>query len=837
MKRLYNLLVLATSVIMTVGCTRDFDENNNAKSKLKISISNEESQTRAKMIDNPGLKMTVQWSETDKIGLFGSSSGNNIEYTITKGSITNDGKNAEITTSSSVPTGDLTAYFPYQANAVINSSGGLQLIFPAKQSYSTENGVPVPDDASNFMVGKGTHTSGISFNNLFSVLKIGYSSEGEKIIKEVQFRDLSGKSVSGNFVVNWNGNEPQAVFPDNGGAESLVLAVDCGEGVTVRELNMGVFFLIVPAREYPKGFEITFIASDGSKEVKTIGTKVGKTLARSIVYSIGGAYEIPSFEGVEYKIAANARIMTEEQMEYIAKVERYDYVDNVPNFDSYLPSLEMVVHKDFGAKKGDVLIFNTPSELLPEGMLGTVYETQGDYSSGDYMTLKVRPVTDITDAFEELSIGGAEDSDAVNLNIGQYVSRIVTPDGSDLAFTRNGSQITFNIDVPQTRAVKRNSYSSPTFSTSVSKGPGKLSFKAQVDMEMAMSMSVHKFTLEYLHVNCKPTVNITTEVGLVGEVEFLLINVPLVTVYFTPIPVGPLVLTPFLDFEIFGSLNGEVSVKGEIGFEKSFSCGVSYNKGQGVSTRGEITQPQMTSDLSFQPGWDVSFSAHSGIKAKPGFSLYGLARAGMGISTGLSLVGTGEVSVFPKIEVDGFMYTRGGKIGGNATLGEIEFKPIWSRYTTIPDFSYNIANNLSSRQIEYSLSGEGQTLFDYEIGYALYSGTYVDYDPYEPSPNDPEFDPSPYNSSWDGLLNTSLLGIYHAGTFKKDIAEKQEFKGSIPYAFQEGKAYGILMVYWSKSDQSDLKYKALRGFKDGDTYCTVIFPIRDENGNVVYKRL
>ena len=91
---------------MTVGCTRDFDENNNANSRLKISISNEESQTRAKMIDNPGLKMTVQWSETDKIGLFGSSSGNNIEYTITKGSITNDGKNAEITTSSSAPTGD-----------------------------------------------------------------------------------------------------------------------------------------------------------------------------------------------------------------------------------------------------------------------------------------------------------------------------------------------------------------------------------------------------------------------------------------------------------------------------------------------------------------------------------------------------------------------------------------------------------------------------------------------------------------------------------------------------------------------------------------------------------
>ncbi len=67
MKSLYNLLILAASVIMTVGCTRDFDENNNANSRLKISISNEESQTRAKMIDNPGLKMTVQWSETDKL--------------------------------------------------------------------------------------------------------------------------------------------------------------------------------------------------------------------------------------------------------------------------------------------------------------------------------------------------------------------------------------------------------------------------------------------------------------------------------------------------------------------------------------------------------------------------------------------------------------------------------------------------------------------------------------------------------------------------------------------------------------------------------------------------
>lgn len=119
---------------------------------------------------------------------------------------------------------------------------------------------------------------------------------------------LGGTAVSGAAALSWNGGSPETTVVGDG----QTITLDCGDGLEFSEGQVVIFFIIVPAREYPKGFELTFIDSEEGRTVKTAGTTKGKKLDRSIVYLIGdvSASEVP--EGTTSTLKPTAKVMTPE---------------------------------------------------------------------------------------------------------------------------------------------------------------------------------------------------------------------------------------------------------------------------------------------------------------------------------------------------------------------------------------------------------------------------------------------------------------------------------------------------------------------------------------------
>ena len=119
------------------------------------------------------------------------------------------------------------------------------------------------------MAGKGTTKDGVKFRAVTSLLKIGIISEVKdhrQKVRRILFRDLADQPVTGSFTITWSGEEPTTTF--SGGGKTLTL--DCGDaGVVLDTARICPFFLSVPARHYPKGFELTFEMTDGSKLTKT----------------------------------------------------------------------------------------------------------------------------------------------------------------------------------------------------------------------------------------------------------------------------------------------------------------------------------------------------------------------------------------------------------------------------------------------------------------------------------------------------------------------------------------------------------------------------------------
>ena len=231
---------MAALTLLATACTEQEQATPQGDpASLRVTISDDEAATRCIVIDNPGIKLESFWK-----GL-----------------------------------GTLMAYYPYISNAS-QTGDGLVLDFPAVQHYTTVGGVPQPDSEVCFMAGKGSVGNGISFVNLMAVLKVGQAFESETQVRSVEFRDLSGAPVSGTFSVSFNGNIPEATFTGSG----TVLTLDLGaEGQTAYEGSLFNIFLVVPARNYPKGFEITFVTVDGQQTVRTIGSREGKELKRSVV--------------------------------------------------------------------------------------------------------------------------------------------------------------------------------------------------------------------------------------------------------------------------------------------------------------------------------------------------------------------------------------------------------------------------------------------------------------------------------------------------------------------------------------------------------------------------
>ena len=660
--------------------------------------------TRSILVDNPGVKLESYWQAGDEIGVFGGSAGN-VLFQLKESSLSSNRKTAEFQGNDAIPSGKLTAYAPYSKDARKDGEA-IVVNFPAGQRYVTSNGVAAPDPSAHFLLGEGTKNGGLTFRAVAAVLKIGQVFGQATIVKTVEFRDLSGAAISGTMKLT-PGNAPTGEITGNG----TVLTLDLGEGLEYPEGEMRPLFLIVPARNYPRGFEITFIDDKGGKTVRTVGTAQGKKLERGVVYLIGDISGQSYVVDAKTELYEGATIMTPELLDKVTLVDadmRYLYDANGKvSTDRYgvpirKPVLTMIMHKDLHPVVGHWLIFEQPTATLPEG---GIYKITACEPYGDSYRVTAKVEENIAAPFKEVTVGSPIYDEAGNLledggelDLASHLQAILDADGNPVPFSISPSgnillseeETAAMLGLVETRGIMHKTFTPPKMTFKHSEKNAEVSFGAQAKLHCKLAVRMMGGELQYIHFTANPVFELSAEFVLKAEFDFSQ-EFHLFQLIITPFPVAPgILVTPTIDF------SGKVGVGGSIQFSTSVSYtydmgmyGLSYNRGDGITARHQRPPATETEIQPSMDGFSGSLYAYGQLTAAPYLSIYGML--GLGVEAGFSLkFGLGyedktqssklfltpELELIPSIAVlGGYLTKRFSDLTTN-----VAFDPIWEKY-------------------------------------------------------------------------------------------------------------------------------------------------------------
>lgn len=729
---------LSFLLLVLFGCIEDdYSSLNKGNQRLTASIIEESSATRAILKDNPtNQKMEVKWKAGDAIGVFGSSSGKNVHYETNQAYISEDGKSTVFETTATAAEGNLTVYYPYQQGAAITSEGVLQLTMPATQAYITEQTAVVsPDPAANMMSGKGKEGN-IAFRNLFALLRINIAGSDGQMVKKVLFTDLSGKPVSGKFSVTWSGDIPKAEFPQTGTGKDLQIELDCGSGVAVGNNSLTKFFLIVPARNYEKGFKVEFVLASGDKITKTIGATGGKILLRNMLYPIGDMFPNQD-DKVSYTLHEKASIITEE---------RYDLI-NKATLDTTSYNLTLIVADGFAPQKDEIILINRTSASLPKGYVGKVTSISG-------LTVVLEPITDLTHVFNELSIGkplwgsgGTPVADGgYTIDLSQYITSIETPDGKPVEFAIDGSALNMQVPITRAEAEVDTKYKSPMLSHTFSlsdpantNNSSGLKLGVQMDIAMYFHILIQRITLKDLQCRINPTVTFSSDFNIdwVTDGNTFGTEIPFAIVRVAAIPAGPILIIPLIEFYLTFDLEGKVGLTAQLSYSKEFLVGVAYQNGE-LTNYASVVQPKVEkSPWGFSPNVQLEGSLSVGVAPKIGFTiwemirldtrLYNKVKGGANLNFNLASPSF-DPSIYNAISGSKLfsqleLYMEGGIYGWRnkkwaATKSTTLEYPLWEAYF-VPKLE-NFAITAQGGELDILLDVSNKLFFKSEIGMNIY---------------------------------------------------------------------------------------------------------------------
>lgn len=792
---------------------------------LTATIADDESVTRSIVIDNPGVCLESFWTENDQLGIFGEGS-DNVAYRIDASSITNDGRKATFHSTASVPSGNITAYFPYQSNAILSGST-LKLTFPQTQHYVKVGNVVQPDPQACMMVGTGSQKNDIQMRNVMAVLKVGQAYDETTTVKRVEFRDLAGEPVCGEFTVSMSGGLPVSTFSGSGD----VLSLDMGDGVKAQGGSSFIVFLVVPARDYPKGFEITFVDDNGGRVVKTAGTKLGKTLQRGVVHPVGdiGSYE--NVDGMSYELKPSAQLMTPQKLDLmqilsVTEDNTYDAEGNLVRAeDGYpykTPRLKLMVHRDLNPTVGGWLIFNIPSTQLPEG---GIFRIKSAMPMGDGENYLVEAVTEVNFAapFETLEIGTEPkygtngeviEEGGIEFDISPYVKEVVEKDQNGNVLSRTAvhprSSYEMNVAETLTRASVSHTYKTPPLSLTMDdESHCSCEVTAQASIPTRLAIGVKQGELQYIYLTVNPNFDLKTTFALYKKFEAST-SERLWTFYTSGIPIGPIVLLPEIGF------NGGLGAGAEAKFTASTTFhyntgtfGVSYNKGQGLMFHKQ-EPPKPAKDDNFMPdlgaGAELNLYAYGSLGMSFGVSVYAMCSLGMNsdlkLTFGVKQAITNEqnyqpakLHLTPELDIAPYTAFINGKymhvLDG---LGlKMEFEPIWERllkpvpvrggarfienyyhsdtHGIYPELRLNENKIIGCKittgatDVSYNYEYTGETLFDHDIVVEIYKGSGVTYRPGANGISSETVGYWAYDDPEKGIEAFRSAGLYHLARY------------------------------------------------------------------------
>lgn len=712
------------------GCrTNELDlECSNADNTIRASVVKIGTpQTKALMQDQSGVAINIFWEEGDHIGVFGKDKSN-VDFVLSKGSLKDGGKSANFETDGNMPKGDLVAYYPYSTD-LTGSDGVLTFTSPQTQKYTSY--IPKPDPAANIMLARGTQGGGLLFQPVFAILKIGKRFDSETNVKSIEFRDLDGKPVCGKFTASFNNGRPVTEFTGS----SNILTLDCGNLGQAPEGEIKIFYLFVPARSYPKGYEITFVTTEG-RVTHTVGATTGKTLQSATVYTVGDVTQYEEIEGVECELYPDAIIMDQAIQDRVAIQDTVRH--NVLNengdivWDNHGRALtafdmNLLVPNDLNPKEGGWIVYDEPTELLPYGGVFRISscEKLDDRSS----LVSVRSAQNPFAAYKNLKIG--EEGDEIPVNLNGFISEIVDERGQRIDFNYDADgQLVFgdgaiaqmvqansSVDTKEVINQWPSTFTTPEFAMCVKGDNAEAEFTPTMKLDIRTAIGAFGGEVQYVVLKINPTISMTAKFTLkancnIGKEMYLF------GLKTTGIPLGGVVVS----FEI--EVSAKVEIGGEVSFSATVSCSqdlgtyaVSYNKGEGGVLTRKIKGPSAASFSIDGP----KLSSYRSIYMKGGatvvssLNVYGLMSIGLATdflakgecgpyndpsnraSNGLKLLVGPEIEITPRVAINCLNW----KWAHN--FDELSFKfniePWFEKWLRPATFGYSKAKYLKSEQI------------------------------------------------------------------------------------------------------------------------------------------
>lgn len=255
MKKLSLIFGLALGML-TVGCSQApvTEENPVLGNTVTLGVSLDQEDARTSLGNLVGDKYAVLWSAGDKISV--------------NGIVSEAVADQYVGTASAVfAVANVTAPYSviYPANA-LNTEGNLELA--TSQAYtagSFAEGVAV-------MAGYA-ESANIGLKHMLSFIKltIAQGAEATAAFNSITVTSLSGRAISGEFAVDYQGAE---ISPVAGAGKDFVTVTN----VPIVD-GKAVVYIAVPSGEYVNGFEVKVVGSDFSVMSRTAYTTTGLELA------------------------------------------------------------------------------------------------------------------------------------------------------------------------------------------------------------------------------------------------------------------------------------------------------------------------------------------------------------------------------------------------------------------------------------------------------------------------------------------------------------------------------------------------------------------------------
>jgi len=716
--------------LLMLSCQSEsrYGSNNNT---LQAYIAYDDVSTKTALVDNPGVRMVSSWTTSDHIGIFGGSASN-LDFAIDASTLSDNGKRADFKSSSSVPKGSLTGYSPYQVGATTGSNGSIVLDFPAIQhSVSVAGAMERPDPAANILYGSGSSDAGMSFRPVMALVKVGQRFEDDITITSVEFRDLSGAAVAGSLSISGD----SATIT---GSEKTI-TVDFGEnGIFIPAGVLHPVFIVVPARNYSKGFEITFVDSEGGRTVKNVGAQGGKSLAAGILHPIGEVSGKEPVHEAKSSLKPEATIVTEEMAQQVRVISlTTDVVRDVDGepvkeygYNIHRPALDLLVSDDLAPAPGHWFIFNYGDSRVPDGGIFRIETVQP--LGGGYSRVYATTEPNFGAPFEEIILGeemfDAEGNEIENagsdLDISSYLSEIRDADGNTVPFTRApDGTICLSEDDMATALTKAavtatKDVSLPGLKVSYSGDNCSANLGATLNIGMRAAVKVEHGEVDFVHFTFHPTLDLHADFNISKEISKSK-QLHLFTLYFAPgIPVAPgVILTPTMDVSAGVNFNASITLSTSIDYTYDMGrFGFSYQYGQGFMFRHFEAEPSKK-EVRPQLGASLSGKVSAGVSiiAEPSIQFYGLFGAGLKVEYGISFNAeySASWSSSSSSDKDAALSLSHGititpytaSLGGYFTKTwdklkvEIELDDIWKRYL-LPKFTYTRASVSGENTVE-----------------------------------------------------------------------------------------------------------------------------------------